>query len=288
MPRPRLSLDDLATFMTIVDCGGFGAAAARLGLAQSTVSQQGKRLEEALGTPLLLRSQRGARPTEAALRVLPYAKSLLHIEERAMSAVAGHDARLGACSNIGVYLLPALLRAYRDRGGGAPQLYVAANPDVVRRLARRESDAAVLEWWDERDGFAWRTWRREPLVVIAAPSHPLGGSTSISRSELAKIALIGGEEGTGTGRLLRAYFDGLPMPAVTMQLGSTEAVKRAVEAGLGVSLVLACSVAEEVRSGRLHALALRDGPLEKTLRLVWRSDLAMDEPLLSYLAAAAA
>ncbi len=70
-----------------------------------------------------------------------------------------------------------------------------------------------------------------------------------------------------------------------MRLGSTEAVKRAVEAGLGASLVLACTVKQEVLDGRLCALSLRDRPLNKSLRLVWRGDLSLKEPLIGYLAA---
>ncbi len=102
------------------------------------------------------------------------------------------------------------------------------------------------------------------------------------------MPLIGGEEGTGTGRVLRNYFAEGDMPTISMRLGSTEAVKRAVEAGLGVSLVLDCAVEQEVREGRLWAISLRDAPLQKSLCLVWREDLPNDEPLLLHLIAAAA
>jgi DNA-binding transcriptional LysR family regulator len=97
--------------------------------------------------------------------------------------------------------------------------------------------------------------------------------------------MIGGEEGTGTGRILQEYFAGTSIPNVTMRLGSTEAVKRAVEAGLGVSIVLACSIEQEIREGRLYALPLRGRPLTKSLRLVWRNDLSAIEPLIEYLTA---
>jgi len=69
-----------------------------------------------------------------------------------------------------------------------------------------------------------------------------------------------------------------------MRLGSTEAVKRAVAVGLGASPVLACTIEEEVRDGRLRAILLRDEPLRKSLRLVWRDDLPGEDPLLRYLA----
>ncbi|HVX92154.1 MAG TPA: LysR family transcriptional regulator [Xanthobacteraceae bacterium] len=286
MPRARLNLEHLDTLLALLESGSFARAGARLGLAQSSVSQHLKRLEDTLGVPLIRRDRRGCRPTAAAMRLLPSVKGLLRLEERVVGAARQWSLRLGACSNIGIYLLPDLLRDFRERGGRQPELVIASNPEVVSRLERAEVDAALLEWWEPREGFRCAPWRAEPLVVIVAPGHPLSGRSTVSRSELAAMPLIGGEEGTGTGRLLRAYFAGAGMPRLSMQLGSTEAVKRAVEAGLGASLVLSCAVVNEIREGRLCALALADRPLQKALRLVWRDDLPNDEPLLAHLAAA--
>jgi DNA-binding transcriptional LysR family regulator len=286
MNRARLNIDHLATLLVLVECGNFRAAGARVGLAQPTVSQHLKQLELALGASLMVRGQRGCQPTPAALHLLPYVRSLLRLEGRVAEAVHAHTPpRLGACSNIGIYLLPGLLRDFKRQGGAPPALTIGSNPAVVESLERAEVDAALLEWWDERDGFRWQPWRTEPFVVIVAPMHPLGRAKSIARKDLAHLPLICGEEGTGTGRILRDYFAGVSLPDVVMRLGSTEAVKRAVEAGLGASLVLACTVKQEVREGRLHALPLRDGRLEKSLRLVWRKDLSLKEPLIDYLAA---
>lgn len=284
MSRARLNIDHLATLLALVESGSFTAAGALVGLAQSTVSQHLKQLEQTLGAPLILRGRRGCKPTPAALRLLPYAGSLLRLEERVVEAAHASAPRLGACSNIGIYMLPALLHDFQQQGGRPPALTIGSNPTVVDSLERAEVDAALLEWWDERHGFHWRPWRNEPFVVIADPKHPLARAKSISRKELAQTPLIGGEEGTGTGRILREYLADLPMPNVSMRLGSTEAVKRAVEAGLGASLVLACSVQQEVRDGRLRAIALREQPLKKTLRLVWRNDLPREEPLIVFLA----
>lgn len=288
MARARLDLRHLETLLALIESGSFSEAGARVGLAQSSVSQHLKRLEELLGVALVLRGQRGCKPTQAALQLLPYAKSLLRLEERVVQDSGQCVPQLGACSNIGIYLLPDLLRAFQEQGGRPPKLVIASNPEIVSRLEQAEVDAALLEWWDAREGFRWQPWREEAFVVIVGPYHPLRGVAAISRAELARMSLIGGEEGTGTGRLLRSYFAEGEMPNISMRLGSTEAVKRAVEAGLGVSLVLACAVEREVREGRLWAVALGDMPLQKSLCLVWREGLASDDPLLRHLIAAAA
>lgn len=284
MSRERLDLGHLETLLALVESGNFGKAAARVGLAQSTVSQHLRHLEELLGTALIVRARRGCRPTAAALQLLPYARSLLQLEQRVVEAAGGRALRLGACSNIGVYVLPRLLRDFAAAGGKSPEIVIGSNPQTVRHLETAEVDAALLEWWDEREGFCWQPWCNEPMVVIVAPGHPLGAAPALSRADLARLPLIGGEDGTGTGRLLRDYLGNGPLPNVSMRLGSTEAVKRAVAAGLGASLVLACTIEEEVRDGRLRAIPLRDEPLRKSLRLVWRDDLPGEDPLLRYLA----
>lgn len=283
----RLNIDHVETLLALVESGSFGNAAARIGVAQSTVSQHLKLLEQALGCSLIVRKQRGCKPTPAAIHVLPFMRSLLRLEERVLEAAYARAPRLGACSNIGIYLLPSLLRDFQEQGGRSPEIIIGSNPAVVTNLERAEVDAALLEWWDERDGFGWQPWRTEPIVVIVSPGHPLSGAGSISRNELSRLPVIGGEGGTGTGRLLRDFFAEIPTPNVVMRLGSTEAVKRAVEAELGVSLVLAFAVEQEVREGRLCVLQLRGGPLEKSLRLVWRADLSQDNSLIGYLAVAA-
>ena len=110
MSRARLNIDHLATLLALVESGSFSAAGARIGLAQPTVSQHLKLLEQALGSPLIVRGQRGCKPTPAALRLLPYARSLLRLEERVVEAAHARAPCLGACSNIGIYMLPGLLR----------------------------------------------------------------------------------------------------------------------------------------------------------------------------------
>ncbi len=116
--------------------------------------------------------------------------------------------------------------------------------------------------------FEHRLWRVEPLVLIVSPDHALAEAGCIERDRLVDLPMLGGEPGSGTGRLLTEYFGELGVPRSGMQLGSTEAVKQAVRAGLGVSLVMASAVQDEVRSGALVALPIPG--LEKRLQLIWR------------------
>ncbi len=287
MTAPQLNLTHVASFLALVETGGFGTAARRLGLSQAAVSQHVQRLENCLAVSLIRRDRSGCTPTEAAARFLPIARSLMTIEARALEVLSGTTLRLGACSNIGVYVLPGLLRDFAAAGGTVPPLSIAPNPAIAAALDRAEIDVALMEWWDARPGYHARPWRNEEVVAIAAPGHGWADTSSVAVKDLATAPLIGGEPGTGTGRLLRHHLNGVRgLPPPVLELGSTEAVKRAVMARLGVSVVLALSVREEQRSGSLVARPLRP-VLHKPLWLIWRKDLPGAHPLLAFLAAAA-
>jgi DNA-binding transcriptional LysR family regulator len=101
-----LNLAWAKTFLTLIDTKSFQAAANQLQMAQPTVSQQIRKLEEELGVLLLHRSRTGCEPTEAAFTFMPYAQSLVRISEHAVKAVRSGRVRVGASSNIGIYLRP--------------------------------------------------------------------------------------------------------------------------------------------------------------------------------------
>ena len=237
----------LKSLVAIVQTGSFQSAARALGLAQPTVSQHLQKLEEQVGVTLVQRSRSGCQPTTRALAFMPHATALL-----------------------GTYLLQPFVRNYLTTANerGEVDLRIAANPDVADQLLAGQLDAAIMEWWLPHPDFEHRLWRVEPLVLIVSPDHALAEAGCIERDRLVDLPMLGGEPGSGTGRLLTEYFGELGVPRSGMQLGSTEAVKQAVRAGLGVSLVMASAVQDEVRSGALVALPIPG--LEKRLQLIWR------------------
>ena len=267
-----LNLIWLQSLLAVVRHRGFQAAGQALNLSQPAVSQHIQRLEEELGVALIIRGRRECVPTAAARDLLPYAESLLRLEQQARAAVLRNTLRVGASSNIGIYLLQPVLRSFEaSTDGQRYELVIEQNPAIAEKLRRGELDIALMEWSEPGSGLQSAPWRREPLVLIVPPEHELANATAISREQLSRLALLGGEPGTGTGRLLSQYFAGEPMPTVSRQLGSTEAVKQAVKAGLGVSLVMASAVEEEVRAGTLCAVPVAGTGLLKELYVTWRS-----------------
>lgn len=270
-----LNLTYVRTFVCVIDGGGFREAARRLKCSQPTVSQHIKKLEAAMKTALVARSHAQCTATSQGRRFLPLARSLLRVADRARAAVEARELVIGASTNVGTYLLPPCIKSFTD-SGMAPanvDLVIASNPEVAEKLAAGEVDVAVMEWWDSRPGFSALAWRQEPLVVIVPPDHPWAELQSVPKEKLLASPMIGGEAGTGTARVLaRVFGDAARDLEVGMTLGSTEAVKQAVKAGLGISITLARAVEQEVASGLLHALAVAGERLTKTIFVILPQD----------------
>lgn len=274
-----IDLECVATFLAVANHGGFREAAKTAGMSQPAVSQHIKRLEQSLKVCLIQRSNAGCKLTPEGQSFLPYARQLVRIGSRAHALFDLTSLKVGASSNTGIYLLQPYLKAYRDAFAERMEIVIGSNPDIAGKLENFEIDVAVMEWWDDRPGFEARLWRREELVLIVPPDHPWAARSSVPRDWLKGQKLLGGEAGTGTARLLRDFLgDSANSVGVSMQLGSTEAVKHAVRAGLGISLVMACAVADEQRDQRLKSLTIEGCVPAKNLYVVHRRDMARDAP----------
>lgn len=269
-----LNLTLVQSFLAVMQTRSFQTAAKRLALAQPTISLHVQKLEDQLGTQLFHRSRVACAPTADALAFVPYAESLLRLNERALAAIKGQQTRIGASSNIGIYILQPFLKSFTDsRKGFHFDMVIDRNPVIADKLDCGEIDIALMEWWDKRKGFSAQPWRRDPVVVIVSPDHPWATRRQVDREELRVTDLLGGEPGTGTGRLLAHYFGtNADMPRSSFQLGSTEAVKQAVKAGMGISLVLRSAVEDEIKQGTLVAVPLTEPGLHKELWIIWRPD----------------
>lgn len=274
-----LNLEHIASFLAVLRTRNFRAAAHERSLSQATVSQHIQKLERVLNTCLIERSHSGCSPTGAGIALLPHAESLMHVNARALNLSRHRAISIGASSNIGIYLLQPYVKSFLAKTGGQypVEIVIHQNPAIADKLECGEIDVATMEWWDDRPGYIARPWRQEKLVVIVAPDHPWAKLPEVPRAMLRDVPFLGGEPGTGTGRLL-VHHMGEAMRGIqgAMQLGSTEAVKRWVQAGLGVSIVLSNTVVEECRVGTLRAIPLEGDPICKTLYVIWRATLRHD------------
>lgn len=259
--------------------GNFRAAAQELGVTQGAVSQHIKKLEELLHIRLLNRAHLGCDLTPEGVRFAPHADNLLRVNARALKAVQISHISVGASSNIGTYMLQPYVKSFLAHSNIECDIDIEIhqNPVVAEKLELGEIDVALMEWWDQRPGCSAYLWRQEELVVIVPPEHPWTSLPAISTALLKEAPILGGEPGTGTGRLLSRYLgDSAKDLKISMRLGSTEAVKHWVKAGLGVSLVLASTVERERQQGTLCVIPLEGEPPRKDLFVIWRNSLTVD------------
>jgi DNA-binding transcriptional LysR family regulator len=275
-----LDLHKLRIFASVARLMSFTRAADTLHMTQPTVSQQLAMLEVQFGTALIERGTRRLRLTPAGEALLPYAEKLLTLSQeafevtRAAAGLADRTLRFGVGHTLAIYLLPGLLSRYQAQYAGHSVRISAGNTDQL--LAMVASDAvelALVGLPAEHPDIVVAPFMRDHLLVIVAPGDVWAKRVDVELEEVRQRTLLTREPGSAlrasVERLLGASF--LAGDSV-IQLGETEAIKRSVEAGLGVALIQGIAVEREVAAGNLCALRLRGGDDSRTYAYAHRRD----------------
>ena len=245
------------TLREIARHGSFSRAAESLRLSQPAVSLHIRQLEVRCGTALLERVGKRAFPTRAGTVLLEHAgRAFAELDAaqealRQLRGVVAGRLRLGTGATASIHLLPPLLRRLRDRYPELELIVVTGNaPEIAAAVAANELDVGVVTLPVTGRQLAVTTFRQDPLVAVASPGHRWPGA--LTPAELARVPLILYERGGTIRRVVEGWFRrGGARPHVVMELGSEEAIKKLVEAGLGVSVSPAMAVRDEVRAGAL-------------------------------------
>ena len=277
-----MNRNHLALFRAVALAGGFSRAAEVVHISQPAISMQVAELEESFGTPLFDRLPRGVRLTDAGNMLLAYAQRIAALEgaaERAMHELRGlarGRLALGASKTIGGYLLPAVLGEFRRRHPGVELQLVIDNTETIKtRLIDGTLDLALTEGMPPPDAeLSTRAFREDELIVIAPVHHPLlkpapgkRRPRPLTARQLCAQPLILREPGSGTREvLLRALAESGAEPGeVVLTLTDTEAIKRAVLAGLGLAVVSRLCVTLELAGGVLAEVPTRGLTLRRSL-----------------------
>jgi len=258
----NFTLRQLAVFVEIARRGTLSAAAEEMLLTQSAASMSLKELEKGLGGPLFNRIGRGLVLNDRGRLLLRKAEALLG-EARELAELTRDDGaalagtlHLGCSTTIASYDLPRRIKAFHESHPQAEiVLRVGNTKEVAQHLRTGEIDLGLVEGDLIRQDLTEEDWQRDELVVIAAPGHPLAGRKRVTRSELGNELWIMREEGSGTlSTLAGALADNKVRPRRMHRIGHTEAIKRAVEAGMGISALSHIAVAREIADGHLTIL----------------------------------
>ena len=260
-----LNLHHLFIFHTVATAGGFTRAAEELYIGQPAVSRQVQELERALGLPLIDRVGRRVYLTDAGTALLAYTTPLFalvnDIEEEMADrrGLARGRLALGASSTLGMYVLPAILAAFRTRWPGvALQVVIANTQQIADSVLAHELDLGVVEGPVSDARLTVTPLTDDELVLVLPAGHALAGSASVDAADCRDLAFVLREAGSGTRVVADRYLRAANLePAVALELGNSEAIKRAIAAGMGVGIMSLFAIADEVASGRLAVARLR-------------------------------
>jgi DNA-binding transcriptional LysR family regulator len=257
-------------------------------MTQPTVSQQLAILEAQFGTPLIERDTRRLRLTPAGEALLPYAEKLLTLSQEAIEAaneaagLADRTLRLGVGHALAIYLLPGLLSRYKALYHDYPVRISVGNTEQLLGLVASEAvEMALVGSPAEHPDIVVTPFQHDHLVVIVAPEDVWAQRNHVSLEALKERTLLTREPGSAlhasVERLLGAAH---LLGDSVIQLGETEAIKRSVEAGLGVALIQGIAVEREVAAGYLRALRLYDGDDSRTYAYVHRQSRRLSSAAL--------
>lgn len=267
---------ELAAFVAAVETGRLGAAADSLSLTQSAVTKRVQSLERRLDETLLVRSSGGVKPTVAGTALYPEVKEALAALARGARAVAGARRNepmlpLAASHTIGEFVLPDWLAAFRlGTPDARPRVEVTNSRGVLEAVREGDVDIGLLPAGDSFSGFDSIRIGEDELVVVVACQHRWSGARSIAPADLRSEPFFTREEGSCTRAAAIAAARDLGVELEpTVELGSTQALKRSVLSG-GFTIISSLVIAEETRSGTLHVLRLRGADLRRSFFAIRR------------------
>lgn len=270
----------LQVFHTVARLLSFTKAAETLHMTQPAVTFQIRQLEEYFNTRLFDRTHNKISLTAAGERVYEYADRIIglyaEMENRVRELTGDVSGILiiGASTTIAEYVLPQLLGEFKERYPNINiRLRVSNSLGIVHMVEDNSVDVGIVESPISNKNLAVEVCWHDKLVFISLPSHPLAKKASIRGQDLDGQPFICREEGSGTREFIQDYLAtaGLQFHDlnVSVEVGNPEAVKSAVEAGLGVSIVSQATVTKELKLGTLVARPL-DPPLERPFSIVFQ------------------
>jgi DNA-binding transcriptional LysR family regulator len=250
----------LVVFRAVAEQLSFRKAAEELYLTQPAVSLQIKALEEDVGVQLFDRTGAHITLTAAGQVLLDYCeqvKTLLAQTEHEIAALSGEHAgklALGASTTIAQYVLPSLLGEFcREYPRVHPTLVSGNTEHIVEAVEKQKISLGFIEGPARSREVKTEPFLEDELVLIASTAHEWAERTSVCCSEIASIPLLMRERGSGTRHVIELALERQRVKRnslhIVMELDSTEAIKSAVEAGLGVGFVSRWAIAKDLRLG---------------------------------------
>ena len=268
--------DPLKIFITVVEHKNFSRAAEELYISQSSVSMQVRNLENELGTKLINRSPKYLELTQSGEIFYGFAKKILLLYDKAkeeidlLSNVVTGGLKVGASNTIGEYILPIILTEFAAQFPNVGIETSISNTEEISQAVRANHlDLALVEGEVNRSDFVIHPLMEDEIILVVPNQHSLARLPIVTADDLQDQVWIFRENGSGT----RAFSDKLIKDRgihvkKSYVLGSGQAVKQAVIAGLGIALVSSWIVRKELTARELTAIRIKGKRLTRSFLLI--------------------
>lgn len=268
----------LQVFHAVARLLSFTKAAEVLHMTQPAVTFQIRQLEEQFDTRLFDRTHNRVSLTEAGQVVFEYAERIFEQYNEMENAIRemtddiSGSLTIGASTTISEYMLPSLLGDFKAKNPDVKlRLRVSNTEGIVSMVENNVIDLGVVEGPVSNKNLLVEVCRRDDLVLIVPPNHELANKAEVSVKDIMKYSFICREEGSGTREVTLEYLlsQGVEKPLINncLELGSPEAVKGAVEAGMGLAIVSSASISKELKLSSLVSVPLNP-PLSRNFSFV--------------------
>ncbi len=274
-----MDLHQIEIFCTLIRLKSFSRTATALYLTQPTVSGHIKNLETELGVRLLDRLGRRVVPTEAGEALYSHGLKLLEQRDLAIQEIesltgkVSGTLRLGGSTIPGAYILPSIISAFRKKHPSVSvRLLIEDTAKVAEAVLSGDLCMGVVGASVQDSRLEAQDFLKDELVVAVPAGHPLAGKKRVAMEALKKEVFILREEGSGTRRIMeeRLEKEGVSLAdlKVSAIVGSSDAVRQAVKAGLGISILSIRALQDDIKAGRLSALRLKGIRLERSFSII--------------------
>jgi LysR family transcriptional regulator, transcriptional activator of the cysJI operon len=268
-------VETLRVFVTAAEQRNFSRAAELLNLSQPGVSLNIRNLENEFGTKLMIRSPKLVRLTEAGDILYQRAKEILALYEAAKQDIYRlHDRvtgslHIGASFTIGEYILPRLLAAFAEQYPQVEMDLTIANKEaIIQSIRESKLDLGLVEGEVTAADLIITPYMRDEMILVAADGHPLTALKFIETDALHHQVWVLRESGSGTRALSDQFIEqaGLDVKR-SYVFNSSQGVKEAVAAGLGIAILSRLAVQRELEAGEIIEIPIEGVRLDRSVRL---------------------
>ncbi|MEW6615379.1 MAG: selenium metabolism-associated LysR family transcriptional regulator [Thermodesulfobacteriota bacterium] len=275
-----MDLRQLDIFCKVVELGSFSKAGEATYLTQPTISEHIKSLEDHLDARLLDRMGREVIPTKAGEILYRYAKKILELRVEAkqvlenFSGKMSGDITIGGSNIPGEYVLPYLLGKFKDNYPNISIcLMIGDTKEIIDQVINNRIEMGIVGAKIQDRRLEYSEFIKDELILVVPSSHPWKSKTSVRPEELKDQSYISRERGSGTRITIeKAFHDSgtnLNTLKVIAEMGSTEAIRQGIKAGIGISILSKRAVEDELKLGVLKEIRVKGLKLIRNFYIVF-------------------